>query len=148
MSGNANDLEEERRLCYVGITRAGTHLYCTLSESRTLFGATTYNNAPSRFLRDIPDELIVPAEDGYAPRPAAPTWDGTDATRHAPAAEAIILEASPRDAGAFKAGDRVRHKAFGDGMVLAIQGSTRVTVNFPRLGTKTLDLTFAPLEKL
>jgi DNA helicase-2/ATP-dependent DNA helicase PcrA len=152
MSGDPNDLEEERRLCYVGITRAGDQLYCTLSESRTLFGATTYNNAPSRFLRDIPRELLVPVDDAYALRPAAPpTWEEADTERrpHTPAAEAIILQASPRDAApGFKAGDRVRHKAFGDGMVLAIQGATRVTVNFPRLGTKTLDLSFAPLEKL
>jgi DNA helicase-2/ATP-dependent DNA helicase PcrA len=150
MSGDANDLEEERRLCYVGITRAGEHLYCTMSESRTLFGATTYNNAPSRFLRDIPEELIEPVEDSsIAPRPAAAVrWEDVDVTRH-PEVDAIILEATPRDTSAsFRAGDRVRHKAFGDGMVLAIQGSTRVTVNFPKLGTKVLDLTYAPLEKI
>ena len=112
-----------------------------------LFGTTCYNGT-SRFLKDIPRELIEPAEDGWAPHPVTPSWDDADSARHAPAAQAIIEDAAPRIATAFKAGDRVRHKAFGDGMVLATQGSNRVTVNFPRLGTKVLDLTYAPLEKL
>lgn len=141
------DLEEERRLCYVGITRTKEQLYCTLAGSRTLFGATTYNR-PSPFLSDIPEELIEGIDGGWTqPSPRAMRWEDADITP-APHASAIIAAAAPLDAGGFRAGDRVRHNTFGDGMVLAIQGTTKVTVNFPKLGTKILDLTYAPLTKL
>lgn len=150
MSGDPTELEEERRLCYVGITRAMEQLYCTLGASRTLFGATTYNK-PSRFLEDIPDELLEDVDSSLTrPAPAKWSWEDADATK-SPAVEVILNAVTERQSSGFRAGDRVRHHTFGDGMVLAIQGSgeqMKVTVNFPRIGTKTLVLAYAPLERL
>ena len=149
-----SDIEEERRLCYVGITRAQDQLFCTLAASRTLFGATTYNMM-SRFLKDIPEELLEGAEGRWtSSRPPAMTWDDANSTP-APAAEIIIAAAKGANpaglGGGFRAGDRVRHNTFGDGTVLATQGSgeqTKVTVQFSRVGTKVLVLAYAPLTKL
>jgi len=150
MSGDAADLEEERRLCYVGITRTEEILYFTMASSRTLFGATTYNN-PSRFLKDIPTALLENVESTLAMRsPRETTWDESD-VRHSPAAEVILATVSNREGATFRSGDRVRHNTFGDGIVLAIQGSgeqAKITVNFPRIGTKTLVLAYATLIKL
>lgn len=155
MSGDPADLEEERRLCYVGITRAEEQLFCTMAGSRTLFGVTTYNK-PSRFLEDIPDELIEGMHGGWVRQsPKHTTWEDADCTPEAQVQEqvtTILTAAAPaRDENSFRSGDRVRHNTFGDGIVLAIQGSgeqMKVTVNFPRIGTKTLVLGFAPLVRL
>ncbi|MHB9130704.1 MAG: DNA helicase PcrA [Armatimonadota bacterium] len=151
MGGDPTELEEERRLCYVGITRAEQHLYCTLSGSRTLFGATTYN-AASRFLEDIPADLIENIDGSMALHGKQEwSWEEADVRESSPAAE-IILSAAPRaESSGFRAGDRVRHNTFGEGMVLAISGSgdqSKVIVNFPGLGTKTLILAYAPLMKV
>lgn len=151
-SGDPSDLEEERRLCYVGITRAQEELFCTLASSRTLFGATTYNNT-SRFLNDIPTHLLEAVDGTWTQqqtRSAQTTWQEADITQ-APEAEIILKAAMPCASEGFRTGDRVRHNTFGDGIVLALQGSgdgAKVTVNFPRVGTKTLVLAYAPLTKL
>jgi DNA helicase-2/ATP-dependent DNA helicase PcrA len=154
MSADPSDLEEERRLCYVGITRAEEQLFWTLAGSRTLFGATTYNHE-SRFLRDIPPELLE-GVDGALTQPRTPSrysWDEADVNK-SPDAEIILAAATAKvrtATGGFRAGDRVRHHTFGEGMVLAIQGSGeqgKVTVNFPRIGTKTLVIAYASLIKL
>lgn len=155
LSGDPADLEEERRLCYVGITRAEEQLFCTMAGSRTLFGVTTYNKG-SRFLEDIPDELIEGMDGGWTRQaPRSISWE--DADSEAPPqvqaqVQTIITAATPaRDENSFRTGDRVRHNTFGEGIVLALQGSgekMKVTVNFPRIGTKTLVLGFAPLVKI
>ncbi len=151
MSGNPADLEEERRLCYVGITRTGEQLYFTMASSRTLFGATTYNN-PSRFLRDIPEDLLENVDSSFtvARPPREMSWEASDAQQH-PAAEVILAQAVARLDVGYRTGDRVRHTTFGDGIVLATQGSgeqAKITVNFPRIGTKTLVIAYAQLTKL
>ncbi|HEY3377209.1 MAG TPA: DNA helicase PcrA [Armatimonadota bacterium] len=152
MSADPTDLEEERRLCYVGITRAEEQLCCTLASSRTLFGATTYNKG-SRFLNDIPDHLIEGVEGWtteHTERQAISTWEEADVTQSRDA-EIILAASKPRETDGFRSGDRVRHNTFGEGLVLAIQGSgdtAKVTVNFPRIGTKTLVLAYAPLTRL
>jgi len=149
MGGDPSDIEEERRLCYVGITRAREQLYCTAAESRTIFGNTTYNTT-SRFLRDIPEHLLERVEGGIAAPERKWTWDEVDVAK-SPAAQAILLETITRESTGFRAGDRVRHNTFGVGMVLATQGSgdnAKVTVNFPKLGVKTLSLAYAALEKV
>jgi DNA helicase-2/ATP-dependent DNA helicase PcrA len=146
LSGKPDDLEEERRLCYVGITRAEQLLYFTLAGSRQLFGQTSYNRE-SRFLRDIPGHLIESVDGTFtAAGVKKPTWK--EAASAAPEVEAILTAARP---AGFRTGDRVRHQAFGEGIVLATIGSgeqMKVTVNFPRVGTKTLVLAYAPLERL
>ncbi len=147
--GHEKDIEEERRLCYVGITRAREELYCTVADSRTLFGSTNYNT-PSRFLRDIPDELMQNVEGSLIEPEKKWSWEDVDIT-HSPAAEAILKETIQRESSGFRTGDRVRHATFGVGIVLATQGSgeqAKVTVNFPKLGIKTIALAYAALEKL
>jgi len=143
-SDNPLELEEERRLAYVGITRAKERLFISSAESRTIFGSTTYTKA-SRFLEDIPDELCEPTG------PTSPrriTWEAADIAR-APAAQQILLDAGV-DAP-FRAGDKVRHERFGQGMVVSVTGSgvdLMVSVAFPKKGIKKLDPQYAKLEKV
>ncbi len=119
-----SEIEEERRLCYVGITRAKERLYLTHAWSRSLWGGPVYS-MQSRFLREIPEELVKSATE------AEPTG-----------------EALPRLTMEFVVGDRVRHKKFGEGRVTAIKSSGQVTVLFPFEGEKTLLIDYAPLEKI
>ncbi len=130
--GDPEQLEEERRLAYVGITRAQQQLYLTHATTRNLFGATNYNS-PSRFLGEIPDGLLkeaekrqrVPEREAVKPRP---TLDGSSVA----------------------VGDRVRHQHWGLGVVVAVIGSgdrAEATVSFEGQGEKRLLLAWAPLER-
>ena len=163
--GDPEQLEEERRLAYVGITRAEDQLYLTLAESRWIYGQQQYNT-PSRFLREIPDELV----DDRSPKglyktgrttasAAAPAEDSEDrrAERRERARERVIEKAiaagnQPRNGSTFepKVGDDVHHVNFGDGVVLRISGSgdnAEVTIHFSEVGEKTLLLGWADLQK-
>jgi DNA helicase-2/ATP-dependent DNA helicase PcrA len=145
ISDNPMELEEERRLCYVGITRAMKRLFLSSAELRTIFGSTAHTMA-SRFLGDIPDELIEP----YGPvAPRNITWETADTTRSAAAQQ--ILEEAGAGEQPFRAGDKVRHPSFGDGMVVSVSGSGEemlVSIAFPSKGIKRLDPQYATLEKL
>jgi DNA helicase-2/ATP-dependent DNA helicase PcrA len=127
-------LEEERRLCYVGMTRARERLVLTLAELRRLHGSEHYTS-PSRFLGEIPSELIEEVR-------AQPLLSqGYSAGRGLPRAES--------GPGAMRLGVRVRHATFGEGVVLDSEGQgahARVQVNFERAGTKWLVLAYANLE--
>ncbi len=126
-------LEEERRLCYVGITRAKRRLYLTYAEQRRLHGLESYAT-PSRFLREIPPELLEEVRPTMAV--ARPVYQRASAGR----------DAAP---GGIRLGQRVRHGKFGEGVVLNAEGSgahARVQVNFERGGTKWLVLAYANLE--
>jgi DNA helicase-2/ATP-dependent DNA helicase PcrA len=156
------ELEEERRLCYVGITRARQRLYLTHAWCRTLFGGTQYN-PPSRFLEEVPAELVEdsPASRNQqrAERRSEGRPGGWGATSWAPAGRERAVEratrpSSPRPTDAhqlgFKVGDDVRHNVWGEGVVLLIEGSgekAEAVVNFPSVGEKRLLLSWAPLEK-
>jgi DNA helicase-2/ATP-dependent DNA helicase PcrA len=129
--GDPVQLEEERRLAYVGITRAQRRLFLTHATTRNLFGATNYNS-PSRFLGEIPAKLMAEADkrvrradrEASAPRP---TLGGEDVSR----------------------GDRIRHRQWGVGTVIAVNGSgdrAEATVRFDEAGEKRLLLAWAPLE--
>ncbi len=131
-------LEEERRLCYVGMTRAMQQLFVTHAESRRLYGREEYP-APSRFLREIPPDLVEEVRGGgiarRTSRPAAP------------------LQGRPGTpiAGGFQLGQRVCHPKFGDGVVLNQEGSganARIQVSFPGVGAKWLVLAYARLESV
>ncbi|MBK5966590.1 DNA helicase II [Thiocystis minor] len=128
-------LEEERRLCYVGMTRAMKQLFVTHAESRRLYGREDYP-APSRFLREIPPELVEEVRGGgVARRPAAVI--------------PIRGQAGTPVAGGFQLGQRVRHPKFGDGVVLQQEGSgtnARIQVKFQDVGAKWLVLAYARLE--
>jgi DNA helicase-2/ATP-dependent DNA helicase PcrA len=150
-------LEEERRLCYVGITRARQQLIITYAESRWLYGRKT-NPKPSRFLRDIPVELLhdirartsVSYPITAAPRPTViadkPSWGhNTPSTAPKPAVSASIA------IGRYVKGQKVSHAKFGIGVVVRTEGEGNkesVVVNFKQVGTKQLMLTYANLNVL
>ncbi|MDH3388923.1 MAG: DNA helicase II [Gammaproteobacteria bacterium] len=129
-------MEEERRLCYVGITRAREQLVVTSAEVRRLFGGESYNML-SRFVREIPDELVQEV------RPRAQfTRPGFQAT------PAVHRERAEQDTGLF-VGQRVNHARFGDGVVLNLEGQgpqSRVQVNFEAAGSKWLIANMANLQ--
>ncbi|HUT40621.1 MAG TPA: DNA helicase II [Gammaproteobacteria bacterium] len=132
-------LEEERRLCYVGITRARRQLVITCAERRRMFGSETYC-LPSRFIDEIPKQLI----DEVRPRP------GVSMPRMA-STQSIPTTAGLQDvpAGGLHLGQHVRHARFGDGVIMNCEGkgsSARVQVNFSGAGTKWLVLAYANLE--
>ena len=135
-----DQLEEERRLAYVGITRAQRLLYLTHAWSRSLWGGTNYNPA-SRFLGEIPDELIEVLREAESPRDRG--WDSWDSKRSRSAPiERAVVRVSP--------GDRVFHEAFGVGEVVEVTGSgtdAEVTVRFEDEGEKRLMLAYANLSK-
>jgi DNA helicase-2/ATP-dependent DNA helicase PcrA len=131
-------LEEERRLCYVGITRARRQLVLTCAERRRLFGSETYS-LPSRFIDEIPKELI----DEVRPRP------GVTLPRAAQGSTATGFKNT--SAGGLHLGQHVHHAKFGDGVIMNCEGrgsSARVQVNFSRAGTKWLVLAYANLESV
>jgi DNA helicase-2/ATP-dependent DNA helicase PcrA len=143
-SDNRLELEEERRLCYVGITRAQQYLFFTFTEMRTLYGNTS-RNLVSRFLSEVPDELMQVTEGGLRSR--AVTWrEAADVNQ----AAAQIIGQLTREIHPYQPGDKVRHEKFGDGMVLSAKGEgaeAQVVVFFQGLKQKkTLALAYAPLE--
>ena len=134
------ELEEERRLAYVGITRAEEELYLTHCWERTLFGRTNMNPR-SRFLEEIPIELTAGQKPLKKPvtSGAGVSSGSTAGTRPAASPETFLL------------GDRVRHRKWGEGVVVKVKGEggdAELTVAFPAQGLKTLIAQFAPLEKV
>ena len=132
-------LEEERRLCYVGITRAEQTLYITYAEQRRLHGVDNFSQ-PSRFIGEIPSEYVEEVRPRVqVSRPmAAPRSSRGASTPIRPGAELGI-----------RLGQRVRHKKFGDGVILNCEGQgahARVEVNFETAGTKWLVLSYANLD--
>jgi DNA helicase-2/ATP-dependent DNA helicase PcrA len=136
----AGDIEEERRLCYVGITRAKQKLYLTHARTRALYGGSEWN-LPSRFLDEIPAEL---AEREQAPqrtfgRPGGTTWapSATPATRK-----------EPTPGASFAVGEDVVHARFGEGVVTGVEPGGVVIVRFAADGSeKKLMADYAPLKK-
>ena len=135
-------LEEERRLCYVGITRAQQRLYLLRAFKRGLMGRSGPTYA-SRFLREVPSNLVAPAHAPQAVAPSQPFWDGGS-----PSAASPPTPVRPT----LAVGDLVRHSTFGEGVVMecvASGGDHEVTVQFrDDVGVKRLLLCFAPLEKV
>ena len=133
-------LEEERRLCYVGITRAREQLLLCYAQSRSLsYGKVMYNN-PSRFLKELPADLIKEvrpqATQGMSPYKSPAAFD---MTKQASSNNTLI------------AGQRVNHPTFGNGVVLGFEGAdthARARVRFDKAGTKWLVLAFAKLQKI
>jgi DNA helicase-2/ATP-dependent DNA helicase PcrA len=133
--GELASLEEERRLCYVGTTRAMKQLYLTYAEQRRLHGVDTFGQA-SRFISELPADLL----DEVRPRVqvSRPVYMGRK--------NQSLEEPAPTG---MRMGSRVRHAKFGDGVVLNFEGNgphARIQVNFERQGTKWLMLSYANLE--
>ena len=153
---DANELEEERRLFYVGITRAMQRLYLVHCFRRTVFGNSQPRD-PSRFLKDIPPTLLAGRQNvggRQVPLNLGGGWPAAPAGRTRPAAAAAAPPptARPPAQSPFQKGDRVRHKMFGEGIVVAvnaIKDDVEITVAFQgAVGIKKLSLAFAPLERL
>jgi DNA helicase-2/ATP-dependent DNA helicase PcrA len=155
------ELEEERRLCYVGITRARERLYLTHAWCRTLFGGTQYN-PPSRFLEEVPAGLVEESSASRSrqrSRSSEGRPGGWGATSWSPpgrerAVERAARPSAPRPTRAhelgFAVGDDVRHNVWGEGIVLLIDGAgekAEAVVHFSSVGEKRLLLSWAPLEK-
>jgi DNA helicase II / ATP-dependent DNA helicase PcrA len=134
-SGDLDGLEEERRLCYVGMTRAMRQLYLSYAEQRRLHGIDSYGQV-SRFVREIPEQLLEEV------RPRVQVSRSLAPGRFRPE--------EPEVAG-VRLGARVRHGKFGEGVILNVEGSgahARVQVSFERQGTKWLMVQYANLEPL
>ena len=132
------ELEEERRLAYVGVTRAMDRLYISYAERRTLFG-NTFAHPKSRFLEEMPQVEML--GNVVLPRPAGGRW--REVSIHESAGAGLNMN--------LKKGDRVRHPKWGEGVigdVLGAGGDGLVTINFPNVGQKMVMLKYAPLEKV
>ena len=143
------ELQEERRLAYVGLTRARKRLYLSRAVVRAAWGAPQHN-PPSRFLTEIPDSLV----DWRRTERAVTSWRSTSATRqNTQWRNRVGFGARPaaREIPVLTAGDRVLHTTFGMGTVVALSGmgqDTKADVDFGSAGLKRLSLKHAPLEKL
>ena len=174
--GEPDQMEEERRLAYVGITRARERLYLTNAWCRMLHGTTQYN-PPSRFLDEIPKQLVSHAEGsrnngrssgggGGSPRSGNPNWAsranhddvwtgkvfGAGSHRDEVVERARVAPPQPSHANllGLRVGDDVRHPKFGEGVILDLEGDGDKTVAVVRFGAaeKRLLLSWAPLEKV
>jgi len=155
-------MEEERRLCYVGMTRARERLYLLNARRRHLFGQEQTNLA-SRFLREIPEECMQqghgawvvghekPFDDSFAPRhPLPPAGHNLASVSSALAEVEMVPEPTDDYAGDIKIGMKVRHPKFGPGTIRKIEGSgdsQKVIVWFNAIGPKKLMVKFAGLER-
>jgi DNA helicase-2/ATP-dependent DNA helicase PcrA len=143
--GDPDELEEERRLCYVGITRAQERLYLCHAWSRTLFGRTEFY-PPSRFLSEIPEELV------HALGETRPSGGGYGAHREAVVSAALASSpARTRNVPTLRVGDDVDHETFGEGVIIDLIGEgdrAEAVVRFRDVGEKRLLLAWAPLQKL
>ncbi len=150
-----HELEEERRLCYVGITRAREKLFLTLATSRGQWGEGLAN-PPSRFLDEIPAELV----EDLSPKRSVSSLSyflnrdsdkaGRDRGSDFPAKFGFGARSASHDLLSLKVGDDIVHAKWGEGVVTGTRGSgdkTEITVRFPSLGEKTLLLSLAPIKR-
>ena len=132
-------LEEERRLCYVGMTRAKRKLCMSYAESRRLYGGSDRYSTPSRFLRELPPERVEEVRlRGTVSRPVM----------RAPAKRGAASESMHEGSNGMRLGQRVRHPKFGEGVVLMYEGQgahARVQINFEAAGSKWLVVGYANL---
>ena len=155
--GDPDELEEERRLCYVGLTRARERLYLTNAWCRTLWGSTQYN-PPSRFLKEIPEHLTRMVEGARSRAGSGSGGSGSSGGHRGRVIDSALrgsAAARDRNSGGDKlglrAGEDVMHAKWGEGVVLEILGrgdKAEAVVRFPDVGEKRLLLAWAPLTKV
>lgn len=156
------ELEEERRLCYVGITRAREELHLLNAWQRTLYG-NYMHNLPSRFVSEVPDNLLYQAGTGHDVTSAAGHTAAGRQGNYAPENKLRYSGANTASAantasvgaagavGSYSLGDKVEHGKWGQGVVVSIKGNgedAEISVAFPNIGIKTLVAKYAPLKKL
>lgn len=160
---NPEELNEERRLAYVGITRAKEKLYLTKTNSRMLFGSTTHNKV-SRFVNEIPDELLdftggrklytapVQPFGGFGTSGAEKISVGTTPqTSRSDKSFGAYAKPAIKTGSKFSVGDSVLHKVFGKGMIMKAEkmgNDTMLEIAFDKAGTKTLMANFSKMEKI
>lgn len=155
--GSEEEIEEERRLCYVGITRAKKRLFLTHTKARSLFGSTKYN-MPSRFVKEIPENLIEEIEE--APKKIY-HFESSREKKPVMEQSSFLFGNKPRvfenpagsigESESFKEGDRIRHRKFGEGTVIeakSIGADTFLRVNFDSVGEKKLMAAYVKLERI
>jgi DNA helicase-2/ATP-dependent DNA helicase PcrA len=161
-------MEEERRLCYVGVTRAKKLIYLIHTYRRSLFGGIS-ESEPSRFLNDIPPNLVKVKhlweeeqkpgyDDDFTPVTAlyakskSQIPNNANTIKRIPLDEYLSQQVTPSSAITFKVGDFVRHRTFGEGRVVSCttssQNDQEVTVNFATAGIKRLLVSLARMEKI
>ncbi len=157
------EMEEERRLAYVGITRAEQRLYLSCASTRTIFGRSSYN-APSRFLKEISDDILQQVSRGggsssFEDRQSLPFGaarnDRAPRSRtfgevQKPASQTSRLQATGGNELGWKVGDKASHKKWGLGVVVSVRGEEdglELDIAFPNEGIKRLLAKFAPIEK-
>lgn len=154
-----SEVEEERRLAYVAITRAKEELYIFHAESRMIFGMTNRNRV-SRFVEEIPETLVEHTRSrDYSARPVSmPNFGGAKPFGEAPKTKSVAEaggftpkpRVKPAPAGTYRVGDTVLHKAFGTGLIVSatpMANDTLLEVAFDKVGTKKLFANFARLTK-
>lgn len=138
-----SEMEEERRLCYVGMTRAREELHMIYATGRLLYGGMQHN-PPSRFLSEIDAAFVQETSTGLAFGSSMGSYD--DRQYQAPAAVNVAND-EPRYVPDLDIGDAVRHQLFGEGTIVELEGDA-ATIYFKGKGAKKLNISFAPLEKL
>ncbi len=140
------NLEEERRLCYVGMTRAQEQLTMTYARTRNIYGRQGFN-PPSTFLAEIPGDLVeherVGTRGGTAMPSARGRWSDTVPTA---APMRRIERATIADLPIISAGDTIRHRTWGEGIVISVPSAEEILVRFPEAGERRLHVAYAPIE--
>jgi DNA helicase-2/ATP-dependent DNA helicase PcrA len=143
-----SEMEEERRLCYVGMTRAREELYMIYAVGRMLYGGMQHN-APSRFLSEIDAAYVQETSTGvsFAGLAGGGGFDRTYDDREYVAPAPPVASDEPHYVPDLEIGDGVRHKIFGQGTIVELDGEN-ATIYFQGKGAKKLNIAFAPLDKL
>lgn len=155
---NEQELEEERRACYVAITRAETKLYITLADSRSMYGGNVTYNEPSRFLNEIPDKYLEIYKQTSSLSPKFKLMNATQPilnipprkfSQSTPTPTATKVKSKIKILNDWKVGDKVKHKKWGVGIVTGVsEGEINVRFVDDNIGIKKLALQYAPIEKI
>lgn len=146
------EMEEERRLCYVGMTRAKEELYMLHANTRMLYGGSQHN-VPSRFLSEIGGDAVEEVSNSFLPGSARSTAQPSfsksqpEMTGWATSIGQGSQSSEPRYADDYEEGDRIEHQLFGPGVIVGVDGDV-VAVHFKKVGIKKLNASLAPLKKL
>ncbi len=140
------NLEEERRLCYVGMTRAREQLTMTYARTRSLYGRQDYN-PPSTFLSEIPAEFVNHERVASRGGTSLPSSQGRWSDRPAPVPQSRAIVREPaKDLPLISTGDTIRHLRWGDGIVIGVPSAEEILVRFPEAGERRLHVAYAPIE--
>ncbi len=140
------NLEEERRLCYVGMTRAREQLTMTYARTRSLYGRQDYN-PPSTFLGEIPAEFVNHERVASRGGTSLPSSQGRWSDRPAPIPQSRAIVREPAtDLPLISTGDTIRHLRWGDGIVIGVPSAEEILVRFPEAGERRLHVAYAPIE--